>query len=39
MSEHVVPLNVLSDWMLPLPSVRDSRPVRVFDTAGEAMAF
>jgi hypothetical protein len=39
---HQVPapaLDTLSDRTLPPASARDMRPVRVFDTAAEAMAF
>lgn len=39
LSEHVVPLNDLSNWMLPPPSARDAGPIHVFDTAEVAMAL
>jgi hypothetical protein len=29
----------LSDWVMPPPSGRDPEPVRVFDSAEDAMAF
>lgn len=39
MSEHVEPLDDLSGWTLPPPSAIDTQPVRVFDTAAEAMTL
>ena len=38
MSERVSP-DSLSDWVMPPLSARDTRPVRVFDTAEAAMLF
>jgi hypothetical protein len=38
MNERVV-LDALSDWVMPPLSARDTRPVRVFDTAESAMLF
>lgn len=39
MSEQLKPLDDLSGWELPPPSARGAEPIRVFDTAAEAMAF
>lgn len=38
MDDLIVP-DRLSGWVLPPPSACDAGPVRVFDTAAEAMAF
>lgn len=35
----IAPPDYLSDWIMPPPSALDMRPMRVFDTRDEALAF
>jgi hypothetical protein len=38
-ARHSEPLDDLSEWVLPPPAARNTKPIRVFDTADAAIAL
>lgn len=38
-TRRITPLDDLSGWEIPPPAAREAEPVRVFDTAEDAIAF